>query len=70
MINPLQSPPQIDIKTKEDELELDDLEFEPDMERKIRDKVKIKHVKNKSIELLLGSLQEGVRLALLPHKHH
>ena len=47
MINPLQSSPQIDIKTKEDELELDDLEFEPDMERKIRDKVKIKHVKNK-----------------------
>ena len=47
MIKPLQSPPQIDIKTKEDELELDDLEFEPDMERKIREKVMIKHVKNK-----------------------
>ena len=47
MIKLLQSPPQNDIKTEEDELELDDLEFEPDMERKIWEKVKIKHVKNK-----------------------
>ena len=31
VFKPLQSPPQIDIKTKEDQLELDDLELEPDM---------------------------------------
>ena len=41
------SPPQIDISTEDDELQLDDLELDPDTVLKIQERAKAKLDKNK-----------------------
>ena len=46
MFKLLQSPPQIDIPTEDDELQLDDLELDPDTVLKIQERAKAKLDKN------------------------
>ena len=46
VFKPLQSPPQIDIPTEDDELQLDDLELDPDTVLKIQERAKAKLDKN------------------------
>ena len=46
VFKPLQSPPQIDIPTEDDELQLNDLELDPDTVLKIQERAKAKLDKN------------------------
>ena len=47
VFKPLQSPPQIDIQTEDDELQLNDLDLDPDIMKVIQERAKEKLDKNK-----------------------
>ena len=65
VFKPLQSPPQIDIKTKDNKLQLDDFDLDLNTVLMIQKRAKAKLDKNKeyspvSSGLLPGSFHEGV----------